>query len=111
MRGKADIYGYTAYVVGITPAHAGKRSVLSADKICSGDHPRTCGEKYYPLLPVYQCGGSPPHMRGKAPEGIHTQISARITPAHAGKSFTAFVKIIISGDHPRTCGEKLLVYL
>ena len=30
----------------------------------------------------------------------------RITPAHAGKSFIVFFKVIHIADHPHTCGEK-----
>ena len=46
-------------------------------------------------------------MRGKAPEGIHTQINVRITPAHAGKSSKEKRLQTKKKDHPRTCGEKI----
>ena len=73
------------------------------------DHPRTCGEKRFNRDQTILTTGSPPHMRGKdafiSPYGD----IPGITPAHAGKriGFSAFSGL--SGDHPRTCGEKSLM--
>ena len=45
-------------------------------------------------------------MRGKE-SGVLSQVFyIRITPAHAGKSLTRELLLIVSRDHPRTCGEK-----
>ena len=65
MRGK--VYDGPAHAgpVRITPAHAGKRSILRDSNAMIRDHPRTCGEK--------QMGG------------IVRLTGFRITPAHAGK--------------------------
>ena len=52
------------------------------------------------------CVGSPPHMRGKASMADRKRKPVWITPAHAGKSCNGSVIFTISGDHPRTCGEK-----
>ena len=46
-------------------------------------------------------------MRGKAEESHYTRAIARITPAHAGKRDYILTQACFSGDHPRTCGEKL----
>ncbi len=50
--------------------------------------------------------GSPPRMRGKGSARTTSQISFRITPAHAGKSPFDGLIIPSNGDHPRACGEK-----
>ena len=73
------------------------------------DHPRTCGEKPRASLITSVVAGSPPHMRGKEYNGAGSVVIFGITPAHAGKSrkqtsYSALVK-----DHPRTCGEKVIL--
>ena len=55
--------------------------------------------------------GSPPHMRGKASGFSSSKGLKRITPAYAGKSFPFFGIIRLHWDHPRICGEKLLVVI
>ena len=55
--------------------------------------------------------GSPPRMRGKAPELFAWIESNRITPAYAGKSAGACVKRTVCQDHPRVCGEKVRGYV
>ena len=50
--------------------------------------------------------GSPPRMRGKGRELPDMLDFARITPAHAGKSWFAHSSRSVSRDHPRACGEK-----
>ena len=91
---------------GITPAHAGKSW---GSRSCSGaswDHPRACGEKLMQAGCLNHCEGSPPRMRGKALHLNSYLIRQRITPAHAGKSITAYLNCSLKGDHPRACGEK-----
>ena len=91
---------------GITPAHAGKSW---GSRSCSGaswDHPRACGEKLMQAGCLNHCEGSPPRMRGKALHLNSYMIRQRITPAHAGKSITAYLNCSLKGDHPRACGEK-----
>ena len=65
MRGKAICCGAVRLPVGITPAHAGKRSCTRAVSPGSTDHPRTCGEKLDQTTNTNEATGSPPHMRGK----------------------------------------------
>ena len=49
----------------ITPAYAGKSTIVQHGSIVSGDHPRLCGEKARnPDIKVRYIG-SPPPMRGK----------------------------------------------
>ena len=45
-------------------------------------------------------------MRGKAAADDGAAVSARITPAHAGKRHTGGLHPGFHKDHPRACGEK-----
>ena len=93
---------------GITPAHAGKSRLCHPVGFFLWDHPRTCGEKSTaPGRPSTRIG-SPPHMRGKAEVDITEWPQNRITPAHAGKSVSIIIAVLMVADHPRTCGEKFL---
>ena len=44
-------------------------------------------------------------MRGKLPAEISWMVSARITPAGAGKTFFNELSLFLLWDHPRRCGE------
>ena len=49
-------------------------------------------------------------MRGKAAESEKTALFSRITPAHAGKRYLPDGTPKIQTDHPRTCGEKAVLF-
>ena len=72
-------------VLGITPAHAGKRLVHGLQITGGQDHPRACGEKWLFGLWSTDIIGSPPRMRGKVIDQKNNTCIPRITPAHAGK--------------------------
>ena len=91
----------------ITPAYAGKSVSRRPRWTHTGDHPRACGEKVISETSVFQMGGSPPRMRGKATVFRPQDIYTRITPAHAGKSRRTCPTLPTAGDHPRACGEKI----
>ena len=106
MRGKGGDGGMGQHHHRITPACAGKSTVLGRIIAIGWDHPRVCGEKpalaamvSYLVGSPRVCGekkkggspeksglGSPPRMRGKV-----TKLN---TNSQGGK------------DHPRVCGEK-----
>ena len=86
MRGKASATTKTLPSERITPAHAGKSDVRQKSIVACRDHPRPCGEKLSPSGPSMGGMGSPPPMRGKVLRFRLRDYSARITPAHAGKS-------------------------
>ena len=65
MRGKVNEKHDPRIVIGITPAHAGKRAVATMVAAGIGDHPRACGEKHPRGRHFDTSGGSPPRMRGK----------------------------------------------
>ena len=109
MRGKGMRNMQDNALVRITPAHAGKRHPLTPPFKSEEDHPRPCGEK--PLrtgerLPFL---GSPPPMRGKDVKRYGFKSASRITPAHAGKSTNFSSGRSRTRDHPRPCGEKLML--
>ena len=127
MRGKEGKAEIARTLIGITPAHAGKRMAFVALVCNIRDHPRTCGEKSVCCPDVWTIwgspphmrgkvlisitssvltGGSPPHMRGKAILVVQSSLCCRITPAHAGKRKSCVAAKTSEWDHPRTCGEK-----
>ena len=106
MRGKAICQTSQFFWYGITPAHAGKSFFDFFSEFLQRDHPRTCGEKMGKGTVWRPHRGSPPHMRGKAPNSPFTPRPLGITPAHAGKRLYQDGALVAQGDHPRTCGEK-----
>ena len=109
MRGKGPPIVPAIFPIGITPAHAGKRGEALRNVPAARDHPRTCGEKEYTRAEDGQLTGSPPHMRGKVRDFEQRVVFGGITPAHAGKSHVSAGSGRVFEDHPRTCGEKLLI--
>ena len=107
-RGKVMIFSSLIVVIGITPAHAGKRSGQTIREGGKQDHPRTRGEKPTARRASISAIGSPPHTRGKARTLPSHRQPGGITPAHAGKSIPPFCTLAVGGDHPRTRGEKHL---
>ena len=106
MRGKAAERRQLFQISGITPAHAGKRRPSTPGCAAFGDHPRTCGEKFFFFNAKLTIQGSPPHMRGKGSVSKLRHRVVRITPAHAGKRSPEPERAAAPWDHPRTCGEK-----
>ena len=107
MRGKPDHRPWQGTVRGITPADAGKTTPTQSMRLSRWDHPRGCGENAGTASVSYPPPGSPPRMRGKPDEVTAYQAEARITPADAGKTSSAFSPYFSSQDHPRGCGENL----
>ena len=87
MRGKVNEKKANGFDIRITPAYAGKSTLLCFPAEPGWDHPRICGEKSLSGTDTGRKEGSPPHMRGKVASFTYTDVS--------------------SGDHPRICGEKL----
>ena len=108
MRGKAETEGSARSIRGITPAYAGKSGAVLVVPGDFRDHPRVCGEKETgPGIGWYK-SGSPPRMRGKAPDIQQEKPETGITPAYAGKRLHHGRFAGYPWDHPRVCGEKLL---
>ena len=86
MRGKAHFKQALLEHLGITPACAGKSTVVAVVVEDNKDHPRMCGEKDKAKEMGATTKGSPPRVRGKA--------WGRCCPDR------------LRWDHPRVCGEK-----
>ena len=109
MRGKDTLRTCDCAAIGITPAYAGKSLFCTCIPMCSEDHPRLCGEKSMVEAILCFLSGSPPPMRGKDQPAPRQPCLFRITPAYAGKSLTGTVWTRPPRDHPRLCGEKIML--
>ena len=105
MRGKLLKSSSFASSKRITPAHAGKTTLLAGKRTRAADHPRACGENHLRETAARRAVGSPPRMRGKRTKTTRKRVSNRITPAHAGKTERRRIRAITISDHPRACGE------
>ena len=108
MRGKQDLQIAPKVIHRITPAHAGKTDWRSRTSKMFSDHPRACGENIQVCFIFRAFRGSPPRMRGKPAQSGRDATIARITPAHAGKTFRSALSSARFADHPRACGENVL---
>ena len=93
----------------ITPAHAGKTWLAASRAELARDHPRACGENSCAVEVSWVRLGSPPRMRGKRSLCHLSFRQRRITPAHAGKTFTDSMGYCVRQDHPRACGENVSI--
>ena len=108
MRGKGIKRGRFLAPIRITPAYAGKSLRRAPQRPLYRDHPRVCGEKFLTAKALCLPPGSPPRMRGKGNSYANRGRHYGITPAYAGKRVAKALDKIVSGDHPRVCGEKLI---
>ena len=109
MRGKGACNQAVCPDNGITPAYAGKSSACRRTLSAGWDHPRICGEKAEMGGFIPRFSGSPPRMRGKVLPDRGRVLGVGITPAYAGKSFPTSMFRSVGRDHPRICGEKIVV--
>ena len=109
MRGKVLRLPFMWAATRITPAYAGKSCMQHTALGWCWDHPRLCGEKYLIAVTDKYNEGSPPPMRGKVFRIRQRFFVHRITPAYAGKSSVFGYEYTWHQDHPRLCGEKLIV--
>ena len=68
-----------------------------------------CGEKKKAEEMGATTKGSPPRMRGKECLTDEVEVVQRITPAYAGKRRVKNFAMSQIRDHPRVCGEKLVM--
>ena len=109
MRGKVLQTRLTKIHHRITPAYAGKSGISDFAAGNWWDHPRLCGEKCCWTCFLHLPTGSPPPMRGKDEFGIILPFCDRITPAYAGKRILKRPANGTVKDHPRLCGEKVIL--
>ena len=127
MRGRGAANALVKNFGRITPAYAGKRPWGCSPRRRQRDHPRACGEEKSLHFCVAHRIGSPPRVRGREGDYLHSDIpdvgspprvrgralgrafadaEDGITPARAGKSPQYRRCSAPSGDHPRACGEE-----
>ena len=111
MRGKVSEESGLTEFRGITPAYAGKSPGRNSRKTRTRDHPRVCGEKAPAAMRRILREGSPPRMRGKDGKSFYCTTLGRITPAYAGKSLSKLRRRAGTRDHPRVCGEKVVLFM
>ena len=105
MRGKRRLGGGGGCRRGLIPAHAGKTRVARRSGSACGAHPRACGENTLRSDWRKFASGSSPRMRGKQTRRAQRPCIGRLIPAHAGKTAFSHYMPVISGAHPRACGE------
>ena len=89
----------------ITPARAGKTSILEPTWFRLGDHPRSCGKDMMSKSVIDTDMGSPPLVRERRKSNRADGREPRITPARAGKTETMSSSTVPGRDHPRSCGK------
>ena len=92
---------------GLIPACAGKTGGVSGGLVPCRAHPRVCGENEEGLDCFAEAGGSSPRVRGKLKAFCHFNEHAGLIPACAGKTVAHACPVIVSGAHPRVCGENV----
>ena len=93
-------------LIAITPACAGRSRRHHGKRFFPRDHPRVRGEKFVCSMARSSGKGSPLRARGEVVDGEIDVLEFRITPACAGRSFSAFRPRRPGEDHPRVRGEK-----
>ena len=109
MRGTLVFLESSYCPVGIIPAYAGNTRRWWNARSPTRDHPRVCGE--HPLrrwLKTVQSGSSP-RMRGTHLIEYGRTHGYGIIPAYAGNTLLQDDITAPFGDHPRVCGEHLLL--
>ena len=93
----------------IIPADAGSTKQYPKVVTEKGDHPRGCGEHNFIQSLALVLIGSSPRMRGALHQRHEAPQARRIIPADAGSTLVQAVGGWQTADHPRGCGEHLLV--
>ena len=89
----------------IIPAYAGSTNDKQNENYGLKDHPRVCGEHFARLDFINYHTGSSPRMRGALYHRCTRTWEDRIIPAYAGSTHILYTGGVLSGDHPRVCGE------
>ena len=104
-RGRRQNASTVCQWTGITPACAGKTTIVTLILLRQSDHPRMRGEDFSFPFRFLSAAGSPPHARGRRRGGVGVGGFAGITPACAGKTSTWRWYGEAWRDHPRMRGE------
>ena len=94
---------------GIIPACAGSTKRSPGMTSTGRDHPRMCGEHKASSTFFQMARGSSPHVRGALHGGHGLGNGRGIIPACAGSTGRSCHRHRSGRDHPRMCGEHLLI--
>ena len=109
MRGKLRVAGIEQGPLRNIPAHAGKTVGAGGGDLRCPEHPRACGENGLTLSTLRSNLGTSPRMRGKPRTTIPTNCARGNIPAHAGKTGPSGTNPFDWSEHPRACGENVIV--
>ena len=104
-RGKPMSATVRTPAAGLIPAHAGKTTCSAAPSATRRAHPRSRGENTFKNRVSSHRLGSSPLTRGKRFSTWVLAASARLIPAHAGKTFDTARHVVHRAAHPRSRGE------
>ena len=108
MRGRQNLTASPSGEQGNTPAYAGKTSPVTTNEISRRKHPRVCGEDPAYCVKSSPVTETPPRMRGRPAYSTGFLVTARNTPAYAGKTRAPLMVLRSREKHPRVCGEDWL---
>ncbi len=94
-----------SFLIGITPARAGKTKAAIRKGAGDEDHPRSCGKDGSCYGFLRRVLGSPPLVRERRDMQPKCCNMMRITPARAGKTACHHPSGTLKRDHPRSCGK------
>ena len=95
---------------GIIPALAGNTHTWTTPRRGHADHPRSRGEYATRAAGNPKWWGSSPLSRGILGSAVEQRSGVRIIPALAGNTFRGAVRIVSTGDHPRSRGEYVTIW-
>ena len=95
--------------LGLIPAHAGKTRNAGGLEVPRGAHPRSRGENFARVPVGKTCAGSSPLTRGKPLPCTRNTRTARLIPAHAGKTNSSRITGHMWAAHPRSRGENYAI--
>ena len=104
-RGKRVVVNGQIASQGLIPAHAGKTRRRAPSRWACRAHPRSRGENDTDCPMSFSFRGSSPLTRGKRPNRRRGALSARLIPAHAGKTVVCGVSCPRIRAPPRSRGE------
>ena len=104
-RGKLDMCKEGTRVGRLIPAHAGKTHQPEVRPWGTTAHPRSRGENWATNRMRPSTVGSSPLTRGKQRESALHPLIGRLIPAHAGKTRSVWVVMMVGPAHPRSRGE------
>jgi len=88
------------------PAPAGNAAPRRKTRQWKSVHPRACGERGRPAVPLHRLGGSSPRLRGTHYRSLLPFLGFRFIPAPAGNASRSGWIATKTSVHPRACGER-----